>query len=236
MPPSTLENQQGGTAFSQATFLTTDFIFNSGCLPHANCPSACIFYVLIWLPHPQLSPSFCFFWMLAAPNGCAGCRIWWGNFWQFRHCFPSLGSILIGQGFVQNGFSARERSQWAQAPRFLPLFRNSPAVTRGLHIPCPSSAKPWFPHLADLSCKCFINQLTVNVGFLVAPWVTSPSPCGPYPESVPIPLLCHCECLEFYQLPEVLVLVTGHGFEDSLVGIMTSKVLFVGRYEGNFQK
>lgn len=48
MPPSTLENQQGGTAFSQATFLTTDFIFfNSGCLPHANCPSACIFYVLI---------------------------------------------------------------------------------------------------------------------------------------------------------------------------------------------
>lgn len=66
--------------------------------------------------------------------------------------------------------------------------------------------------------------------------VTSPSPCGPYPESVPIPLLCHCECLEFYQLPEVLVPVTGHGFEDSLVGIMTSKVLFVGRYEGNFQK
>lgn len=189
MPPSTLENQQGGTAFSQATFLTTDFIFfNSGCLPHANCPSACIFYVLIWLPHPQLSPSFCFFWMLAAPNGCAGCRIWWGNFWQFRHCFPSLGSILIGQGFVQNGFSARERSHWAQAPRFLPLFRNSPAVTRGLHIPCPSSAKPWFPHLADLSRKCFINQLTVNVGFLVAP--ESRPHLRVVPTQSPFPSLC----------------------------------------------
>lgn len=91
-----------------------------------------------------------------------------GNFWQFRHCFPSLGSILTGQGFVQNGFSARERSHRAQAPCFLPLFRNSPAVTRGLHIPCPSSAKPWFPHLADLSRKCFINQLS-TWGFRLLP-------------------------------------------------------------------
>lgn len=234
MPPSTLENQQGGTAFSQATFLTTDFIFNSGCLPHANCPSACIFYVLIWLPHPQLSPSFCFFWMLAAPNGCAGCRIWWGNFWQFRHCFPSLGSILIGQGFVQNGFSARERSQWAQAPRFLPLFRNSPAVTWSPY-PVPLKCKAMVPSLGWPLPQVFHKPADCQRGVFGCSRVTSPSPCGPYPESVPIPLLCHCECLEFYQLPEVLVLVTGHGFEDSLVGIMTSRSCLLVGMKGIFK-
>lgn len=125
--------------------------------------------------------------MLAAPNGCAGCRIWWGIFGN-SDSFPSLGSILIGQGFVQNGFSARERSHRAQAPCFPPLNRNSPVVTRGLHIPCPSSAKPWFPHLADLSHKCFINQLTVNVGFSVAP--ESRPHLRVVPTQSPFPSLC----------------------------------------------